>query len=131
MWSQDPVELFAWYEPIPAQLNQGLFGIDGPDVLVLSVNYQELVDRLGHLPIIGSRIYTPHLRENWEVIDRKLGDFYRWKVFRLQIHCQRFQESLTTGEGRVSQGDTPKPSFKIDDTPVYRSPQIGDSVDPI
>ena len=114
MWSQTPVELFAVYEPIPSQLNQGLFGIDGPDVLVLSVNYTEIVDTLGHLPIIGSRIFTPHLRENWEIIDRKLGDFYRWKVYSLQIHCQRFQETLTTGEGRVSQGPPPTPSFGID-----------------
>lgn len=114
IWTQHPVELFGVYDPIPSQLDQGLFGIDGPDQTVFYFNYKAILDALGHLPTIGSRIFSPHLRENWEIIDRKLGDFHRWRVFRLEVHCQRFQESLTTGEGQVTQTDDPKPSFNID-----------------
>lgn len=113
LWTQTPIELFAVYDPIPSQMFQGTEGIDGPDTIVFYTNYKYTIDTLGHLPIVGSRIYTPHLRENWEVIDRKLGDFYRWKIYRIEIHCKRFQETLTTGEGQVTQG-TPSPSFEID-----------------
>jgi hypothetical protein len=114
LWSQHPVEIWGVYDPIPSQFEQGLFGIDGPDTMVFSTNYQDTLDKLGHLPVIGSRIFTPHLKEHWEIIDRKLGDFHRWKVYRVEIHCQRFQESLTTGEGRVTNDTDPNPSFEID-----------------
>jgi len=114
LWSQHPVEIWGVYDPVPSMLDQGLFGIDGPDTIVFYTNYQDTLSKLGHLPIIGSRIFTPHLRENWEVVDRKLGDFHRWKVYRVEIHCQRFQENLTTGEGRVTHDSDPSPSFEID-----------------
>lgn len=113
MWSLFPVEIFAIYEPIPSQMNQGLMGIDGPDTMVFYTNYQDIISRIGHLPSVGARIYSPHLQENWEVVDRKLGDFQRWKVYRVEIHCHRFQENRTTGEGEVTQ-QTPSPSFEID-----------------
>ena len=116
IWTQHPVELFGIYEPIPSQMASGLFGIDSPDDIVLYTNYRDILNRIGHLPVIGSRIHTPHLREDWEIIDRKLGDFHRWKVYRMEIHCRRFQESLTTGEGKVTQAQ-PSPSFQIDGKP--------------
>lgn len=114
LWSQHPVEIFAVYDPIPSQLNQGLFGIDGPDTMTFFTNFQATIDAIGHLPIIGSRIFSPHLREHWEVVDRKLGDFHRFRVFRVEIHCERFQEVLTQGEGEVTQDSDPQPSFGID-----------------
>lgn len=116
LWTQHPVELFAVYDPIPSQMEVGLFGIDSPDDIIFYANYRAVLDVLGHLPVIGSRIHTPHLREDWEVIDRKLGDFHRWKVYRIEMHCRRFQESLTTGEGKVTQAK-PSPSFRIDGKP--------------
>ena len=112
VWSQTPIELFGMYDPIPSQLNQGLFGIDGPDQIIIQTNYKDTIDKLGHLPIIGSRIYTPMLREQWEIIDRKLDQFNRWQVYHVLIHCQRFQDTLTNPAGSVSQGD--QPTWKID-----------------
>lgn len=114
LWSQQPIELWGVYDPIPSQLDQGLFGIDGPDTMIFYTNYKYTIDAVGHLPNVGARIFTPHLKENWEIVDRKLNDFHRWKVYRIEIHCQRFQESYTTGEGKVSQDDDPTPSFGID-----------------
>lgn len=113
MWSQHPIELFSIYDPIPSSMTQGLFGIDGQDDISFMTNYKDTLSRIGHLPVIGSRIYSPHLRENWEIMDRKLGDFHRWKVYRIEIVCRRFQESLTTGEGEVTQKAV-KPDFEID-----------------
>ena len=113
LWTQHPVEIFAVYDPIPSEMAQGLFGIDSPqDQMTFMCNYRDTLDRIGHLPVIGSRIHAPHLREEWEIIDRKLGDFHRWKVYRLEIHCQRFQENLTTGEGKVT-ASKPDADFKI------------------
>jgi hypothetical protein len=116
LWTQHPVEIFAVYDPVPSPLDQGLFGIDGPTDMVFYTNYRATLNAIGHLPIIGSRIWSPHLRENWEVIDRKLGDFYRFNVFRCEIHCKRFQETLTTGEGQVTQQTQPPDQqfFEID-----------------
>jgi hypothetical protein len=112
IWSQTAVELFGMYDPIASQMAQGLFGIDGPDTLIITVNYADAISKLGHLPVVGSRIYTPMLREHWEVIDRKLDNFTRWQVYHILIHCQRFQDTLTNPAGTVSQGD--QPTWKID-----------------
>lgn len=114
LFTQHPIELYVTYDPIPSQWNQGQFGIDGPDTMVFYANYKATLDALGHLPTVGSRIFSPHLRENWEIVDRKLGDFHRFKVYRCEIHCQRFQETLTTNEGKSTQDNYPKPDFKID-----------------
>lgn len=115
MWTQHPTQLYAIYDPIQSTFDVGPFGADGPDDITFYTNYKETLGILGHLPVIGSRIYSPHLRENWEVINRKLNDFHRWKVYRCEIYCRRFQENLTTGEGKVTQDDpAPTPSFNID-----------------
>jgi len=115
MWSQHPTQLYAIYDPVPSTFDVGPFGADGPDEVTFYVNYKETLNILGHLPVIGSRLYTPHLRENWEITTRKLGDFHRWKVYRIEIYCKRFQETLTTGEGQVTQDDpAPTPDYNID-----------------
>lgn len=114
LFSQHPTELFAIYDPVPSQMSQGLFGIDGPDEMVFYVNYKATLDTLGHLPTVGSRIFSPHLRENWEITSRRLGDFHRWKVYRIEISCVRFQETLTNNKGKVTNTPNPKPSFTID-----------------
>ena len=114
LWSQHPTENFGVYDPIPSETSMTMFGADSPnDSMVFYCNYKDTLSRIGHLPMIGSRLYTPHLRENWEIVNRKLGDFHRWKVYRIEIYCVRWQENLTTGEGKVAQG-TPSPGFKID-----------------
>ena len=78
--------------------------------VIFELNYKAVLRDLGHPPKIGSRIYTPHLREDWVIIQRNLGEFKMWGAMRLQLLCQRFQETVTTGEGQVTQK---KPDFQI------------------
>lgn len=99
-----PVELYAYYEPAQQSNMSGLFAIDTPDEeIILELNYQATLKAIGHPPKIGSRIYTPHRSENWIIVDTRLDQFKLWGIFRLQIHCRKFQETTTTGEGLVTQ----------------------------
>jgi hypothetical protein len=111
-WSQFPVNLYCTYDPVHAQNILNPFGIDAPDELQIEFNYRDVLQKVGHPPKIGSRIYTPHLRENWEIIQRNLGEFKMWGALRLTIIAKRFQESTTTGEGKVTQKN-PNPKYKI------------------
>jgi len=104
IWSNNPIELRGFYEPIPSQNYLNMWGIDAPDEIKFQFNYREVLQVLGRPPKIGARLFTPHKREHWVVIQRNVGDFFLWGELRLTVIAQRFQESLTTGEGRVSQG---------------------------
>jgi hypothetical protein len=110
LWSNNPITIYGYYDPIPSQNMMTTFGIDAPDELLFQFNYKDVLQRIGHPPKIGSRLFTPHLRENWVIIQRNVEEFQLWGDLRLQIMCQRFQESLTIGEGRVSQK---QPDFNI------------------
>lgn len=110
VWSQHPVQLYCFYEPIPSTNNLGLFGIDAPDEMVFEFNYRDVLDRLGKPPKVGSRLFSPHLRENWEIVQCNTGEYRGWNVIRIQMICKRFQESLTTGEGKVTQS---QPKYKV------------------
>ncbi len=110
LYSQHPVELWAIYEPIPSQNFMSAFGYDSPDEMVFEMNAKSVIRSIGHMPKIGSRIFSPHLSENWEVIQRNLGEFKMWGALRLQLICKRFQESVTTGEGNVT---SKSPTVKI------------------
>lgn len=110
IFSNHPIQLYAVYEPIPSQNQMNAFGFDSPDEMIFELNYRSVLRQIGHPPKIGSRIFTPHLREDWVIVQRNLGEFKLWGTLRLQILAQRFQESTTTGEGRVTQK---KPDFKI------------------
>lgn len=116
LWNPHPVELWCYYEPIPSQNALGVAGIDSMDEMVFECNWKDVLDRLGRygmgLPKPGSRIRSPHLNEDWELVQAALGEFRGWQAIRVQLICKRFQESLTTGEGRVTQGATP---YRIDD----------------
>lgn len=112
IFSPCPVQLYGLYEPIPSQNFMNMFGLDGPDEMQFEFNYRAVLKAIGHPPKIGSRLFTPHLRENWQIIQRNLGEFKFWGALRLTIIAQRFQESTTTGEGRVSQKE---PSFKLNE----------------
>ena len=112
IFSNNPVQLYCLYEPISSTNDQGVFGIDSPDEMIFEFNYCAVLDAVGHPPKIGSRLYTPHLRENWVVVQRNLGEFKLWGAMRLVIVAQRFQESVTTGEGKVV-SSTAAPDFKI------------------
>lgn len=110
IWSPQPVELYALYDPQPAQNYQSAFGIDSPDEQKFELNYREVLDIVGHPPKIGSRIHTPHKREDWVIVQRNVGEHKLWGEIRLVLICSRFQESVTTGEGKVTQK---KPDFEI------------------
>ena len=88
------------------------FGFDSPDEMMFEFNYKSVLRQIGHPPKIGSRLHTPHLREDWVIVQRMTGEYKLWGSLRLQILCQRFQESTTTGEGKVTQK---KPDFKINE----------------
>lgn len=110
IWSEHPVCLYGYYDPIPSQNAMGAFGIDSPDEMMFEFNYQHVLKTLGHAPKIGSRIYSPHKREHWQVIQRGTEVYKLWGELRLQVMCGRFQESITTGEGKVTQKE---PDFKL------------------
>ena len=110
LWSQHPVQVVGYYEPIHSQNFMNAFGIDSPDEMMFEFNYRHVLNTIGHATKIGSRIYSPHKRENWVVIQRNVETFKLWGELRLQVMCERFQESLTTGEGKVTQRE---PDFKV------------------
>jgi len=110
LYSNYPVELNAFYTPVTSQNIQTAFGIDALEEVELQLNYREVLNTLGHPPKVGARIFTPHKRQNWIVVQRDIDDFRLWGELRLKLYCQPFQESLTQNEGAVSQL---KPDFKI------------------
>jgi hypothetical protein len=110
LWSEKPICLYGYYDPIPSQNAMGAFGIDSPDEIMFEFNYRSVLATLGHAPKIGARIFSPHKNENWVVKQRNVEVFKLWGELRLQVMCDRFQESLTTGEGKVTQR---QPDFKV------------------
>ena len=104
LFSNNPITLNGFYEPITSQNFMNQFGIDAPDEIQFQFNYRAVLKAIGHPPKIGSRLYTPHKGENWVITQRNVGDFFLWGELRLILITQRFQESVTTGEGRVTQG---------------------------
>ena len=86
------------------------FGIDSTEEMTFELNYRATLREIGHPPKIGSILFTPHLRENWVIIQRNLNEFKLWTALRLELICQKFQESVTTGEGKVTQK---QPNFEI------------------
>jgi hypothetical protein len=64
IWSNNPITLYASYEPVAGQNYQSAFGIDSPDEVIFDFNYRDVVKRIGHPPKIGSRIFTPHRNED-------------------------------------------------------------------
>ena len=79
---------------------------------MFDMNYADVLKKIGHPPKIGSRIHTPHRNEDWVIIQRNIGETMLWSKVRLQVLCQKFQENITTGEGKVS---NKKPEFKLPD----------------
>ena len=63
-------------------------------------------------------------RENWKIVQRNVEEFKLWGELRLQLLSQRFQESRTTGEGKVTQKE---PDFKINST-TLNNPMPGDPI---
>jgi hypothetical protein len=53
--------LYCSYDPKNSQNLVNAFGIDAPDELQIEFNYRDVLQKVGHPPKIGSRLYTPHL----------------------------------------------------------------------
>ena len=113
LWSEHPVCIYGFYDPKPSENMMTAFGIDSPMTeMMMEFNYRHVLSQIGHAPKIGARIYSPHKRENWVIIQRNVEVFQMWGELRLQVMCNRFQESLTTGEGKVTQR---QPDFTLND----------------
>lgn len=111
LWSEHPICIHGYYDPMPSENMMTAFGIDSPmSEMMMEFNYRHVLSKIGHAPKIGARIYSPHKRENWVIIQRNVEVFQMWGELRLQVMCNRFQESLTTGEGKVTQRE---PDFKV------------------
>ena len=110
LFSTHPIQLYGFYEPIPDQNHQNMFGIDSLEDMIFEFNYKAVLTAIGHPPKLGSRLYSPHKRQNWVVIQRNLGEWKMWGELRIQLLCQKFQESITTQDGISSQQ---QPDFKI------------------
>jgi hypothetical protein len=107
--SEKGIELWANYEPLAAQNAMGAFGFDSLNEVVFECNARAVTRAIGHMPKIGSRIHTPHLGEDWEIIQRNLGEFKMWGALRVQLIARQWQESVTMQAGRATQN---KPNIK-------------------
>jgi hypothetical protein len=110
IFSNQPIQLFGLYDPLAAQNYQNMFGLDGPDEIKIEFNYRDVLRTIGHPPKIGSRIYTPHKRENWVIVQRAVDQFKLWGELHLILMCSRFQTSTTDGDAKPIQK---QPDFKL------------------
>lgn len=113
LFSPCSIKLYAYYDPQPSNHMQGLFGIDSPnDETLMEFNFRDVMDRTSNRGLkVGSRIWTPHKRENWVIVKPQVQVFKQWGQLRLQCMCVRFQESLTTMDGEVTKKEPA--SYKI------------------
>jgi hypothetical protein len=110
LWSPIGIQLHGYYEPLEPQNPSTQFGIDGVGDVLFECNYRAVLEAIGHQPKRGSRIQTPHLNEFWVVVDTRLTQFQLWGALHIQLICERFQESTTTGD---SNSPPPKPDFQV------------------
>lgn len=110
IYSNVPVELWCYYDPQQGENLQNQFGIDSPTEMVFEFNIRHVLSKLGHLPKVNSRLYTPHKRENWKIIQRNTADYKLWGEMRLQLIAERFQDDIITNAGGVKQQE---PDFKL------------------
>ena len=79
IYSNNPIQLYAHYEPVPSQNVLNQFGIDNSmDEMIFELNYKATLATIGHPPKVGSRIYSPHRGEDWRIEQRNLGKFKMW-----------------------------------------------------
>lgn len=110
LYSNFPVQLWGFYDPQPAENTQNQFGIDSATELVFEFNVRAVLEKVGHLPKVGSRLFTPHKREHWRILQRNMGEFKMWGELRIQLIAERFQETVTEHSGTVT---NPTPDFVI------------------
>lgn len=106
IWSQVPITLYGTYPIAASENNQGFWGLDNPTGEVpFEFNYKNVLETLGHPPKIGSRLQTPFLNEQWEIIENKTGDYRFYQSTRLICICSRFQEDRVSGTSIAKQPD--------------------------
>lgn len=105
LYSTHPVELWGVYDPLPATNTQTAFGYDSPDEMKFEFNYRALLDAIGHPPVVGSRLRSPFLKEDWKIIQRNLGEMKMYKALRMELLCERFQDDAVSGPSISSQKD--------------------------
>lgn len=107
VFSNFPVEFWGLYDPVASQNFLNQFGLDSMNEIAIECNTNDLIKRIGHMPKIGSRIHTPHLGENWEIVQRNYAEFKLWGNMRTILICKQFQESITTSSGKVTEKSPP------------------------
>lgn len=105
LWSTVPVELWCVYDPMASTNTQTAFGIDSPDEMKFEFNYRAMLDAIGHSPKIGSRLRSPFLKEDWEIIQMNLSEFKMYKALRAELFCKRFQDDAVSGPSISTQKD--------------------------
>ena len=105
LWSTVPVELWCVYDPMASTNTQTAFGYDSPDEMKFEFNYRAMLDAIGHKPKIGSRLRSPFLKEDWEIIQMNLGEFKMYKALRAELFCKRFQDDAVSGPSISTQKD--------------------------
>lgn len=104
IWSQFPVQLYGLYEPIASTNEMGLFQIDSIGMEIsIDFNRAATIAAIGHPPKIGSRIRTPHMQEDWELIQVNTAVFNQWNILHYQFICKKFQDDSINGPGKVRQ----------------------------
>lgn len=88
-----PVLLYGFYD-YPSEKQYSVFGIDAHDELELQVNAENLLRKMRKPIAIGTLLIIEN--DNWIVINR--GWIYNRFIgkWRMNITCQRYQESVTT-----------------------------------
>lgn len=89
-----PVTLYGFYD-YPSSSQCSMFGIDAPDELEVQVNAEIVSEKLGRVLEIGTLLSIES--SDWLVINRSW--IYNRFIgrYRLELACQRYQESVTTG----------------------------------
>lgn len=93
-WSSLPQMLYGVCEILHSD-KVSVFGIDSPNELVISLNYESVLNKLGRSPKIGARLVIKN--ENWIVLQRVLVDDL-WGEYRLRLLCEPYVVSETVGK---------------------------------
>jgi hypothetical protein len=95
LWSPKPICLYGFYDPNPNIHDSTVWGGDSPGELMLEFNYQYILEKLGHPPVVGSRMHTVHRKQNWVVRQNNVEEYKLWGQLRLQCMCAAWQSSLS------------------------------------
>ena len=87
------VLIYGFYD-YPKMRSIQMFGIDAPDELDVQFNAEILCAKLGKMPEIGTLLSLE--QSDWIVINRTWVYNRFIGKYRIELECQRYQESITT-----------------------------------